>query len=63
MSLFEYGKAKKKRFLTNCRFSILLKVEKRIKTKNGIEDIIKQKHGEADKSKGVSTTCNMKTNI
>jgi hypothetical protein len=28
--------------------SLLLKIERRIKTKNGIEDIIKQEHGEAD---------------
>ena len=39
MSLFEYRKAKKK-VPENSRFSILLKVEIRIKTKNGIEDII-----------------------
>ena len=32
-------------------FSILLKVEIRIKTKNGIEDIIKRIHGENDRGK------------
>ncbi len=34
-------------------FPVLLKVEIRIKTKNGIEDIIKQKHGEADRGRKV----------
>ena len=33
----------------------LLKVEIRIKTKNGIADIIKQKHGEADRGRKVPT--------
>ncbi len=32
-----------------------MKVEIRIKTKNGIEDILKQQHGEADKGKKVPT--------
>jgi len=32
-----------------------LKVEIRIKTKNGIEDIIKQKHGKTDRGKNVPT--------
>jgi len=32
-------------------FSFLLKAEIRIKTKNGMEDIIKQKHGKTDRDK------------
>jgi len=41
----------RKKVLESGGFSILLKVEIRIKTKNGIEDIIKQKHGKADRGK------------
>jgi len=33
-----------------------LKVEKRIKTKNGIEDIIKEKHGGAGRGKKIPTS-------
>ena len=50
MSLFEYRKAKKK-VPENGRFSLLFKVEIRIKTKNEKADIIKQKHGKADRGK------------
>jgi hypothetical protein len=40
-----------------CRESFGLKVEIRIKTKNRIEDIIKQKYGKADRGKKVPTSC------
>jgi len=41
----------RKKILENGRFFLLLKVEIRTKTKNGIEYIIKQKHGEPDRGK------------
>jgi hypothetical protein len=39
----------------SCRESFGLKIEIRIKTKNGIEDIIKQNHGKTDRGKKVPT--------
>jgi len=54
MFLFEYRMVKKK-VPENGRFSIFLKVEIRIKTKNGIEGIIEQKHGKAGRGKKVPT--------
>jgi len=41
----------RKKVAENSMFSLLLKVEIRIKTKNGIEYIIKQKHGKANRGK------------
>jgi hypothetical protein len=41
----------RKKVLESGGFSILLKVEIRIKTKNGKADIIKQKYGKADRGK------------